>query len=825
MKAKRKSKPTPRSSKQMDEGTAAPPADAMVVPTALRRPKHAKPAHDLPPAPAKAASPNPRPAPRPAEITGEGRAEKVKPQRVGAKPAGSLAASPAALAQVSDPAEGAGHRHQPPKANSTKRAASSAPRPRTSSAPAESTVLTSGKARAARAGSSNVAGESGGARSLPDTGSPEQSGTEAATRVSATSIGKAEAAFVGNSRPEQRETAARSEATDFPPHQATEQAGTGSVDQEAPKPGQPDWDRLARNMGLFIQESGKAASAFLKPRETGEVSTSLGNDVSDLFKTLGQVAGHWMSDPSRVVQAQAAWSGQFIDLWSESLRRFSGGATQAPEPTEPIDKRFAAPEWRQNPVFDFMRQTYLMTTDWASTMVEEADTLDPKTREKARFYLRQVSSALSPSNFLATNPELLKETFDQSGENLVRGMRMLAEDIEAGKGELKIRQSDTSPFKLGVNMAVTPGKVVFRNELMELIQYAPSTPDVFRRPLLIVPPWINKFYVLDLNPEKSFVRWAVEQGLTVFVISWVNPDERHADKGFEAYMREGVFGALDAIEQATGERDVATIGYCVGGTLLAIGLAYMAARGEDRVSSSTFFTAQVDFRDAGDLKIFADEDQIQTLEAQMAEKGYLKGSKMANAFNMLRPNELIWSFVVNNYIKGKAPMAFDLLTWNSDSTRMPAANHAFYLRNCYLENKLTKGEMVIAGEKLDLGKVTIPVYNLATREDHIAPARSVFTGAKFFGGPTRYVLAGSGHIAGVVNPPAKAKYQYWADPPVEGSFEDWLKRATEHRGTWWPDWLSWLTAQAPDMVPARVPGTGKLPALCDAPGEYVRVQA
>ncbi len=602
-------------------------------------------------------------------------------------------------------------------------------------------------------------------------------------------------------------------------------AQPGREDAAAQKSAQPDWDRLARNMGLLVEETSKAASALLKPREAGTAAPTLGGDVSGLFKTLGQVAGHWMSDPARMVQAQAAWSGQFVNLWSEGLRRLSGAAPPSSEESQPSDKRFAAPEWRQNPVFDFLRQSYLMTTDWASTMVDEADTLDPQTRDKARFYLRQVSSALSPSNFLATNPELLKETFAQSGENLVRGMRMLAEDIEAGHGELKIRQSDASPFELGVNMAVTPGKVVYRNELIELIQYAPTTTEVFRRPLLIVPPWINKFYVLDLNPQKSFVRWAVEQGLTVFVISWVNPDERHADKGFEAYMRDGILAALDAIEQATGVRDAATIGYCVGGTLLAITLAYLAAKGEQRISSATFFTAQVDFRDAGDLKVFADEEQIQALEAQMAETGYLKGSKMANAFNMLRPNELIWSFVVNNYLKGKAPMAFDLLAWNADSTRMPAANHAFYLRNCYLGNKLTKGEMVIGGETLDLGRVEIPVYNLATREDHIAPARSVFTGAKFFGGPMRYVLAGSGHIAGVVNPPAKPKYQFWAGPPVEGSFEDWLTRATEYAGSWWPDWLAWLSAQAPDKVAARAPGTGKLPALCDAPGEYVRVQS
>ena len=466
----------------------------------------------------------------------------------------------------------------------------------------------------------------------------------------------------------------------------------------------------------------------------------------------------------------------------------------------------------------------MLTTRWADDLVRRADELDPHTRDKAGFYLKQVTSALSPSNFLATNPELLRTTLAESGENLVRGLKMMAEDIEAGKGQLRIRQADAAKFKLGVNLAMTPGKVVFRNELMELIQYSPSTPDVYKRPLLIVPPWINKFYILDLNPEKSFIRWAVAQGLTVFVVSWVNPDERHADKGFEAYMREGIFDALDAIEKATGERDVSAIGYCVGGTLLAVTLAFMAEIGDKRISSATFFTTQVDFRDAGDLKIFVDAEQLKMVENKMADTGYLEGAHMASAFNMLRPNDLIWSYWINNYLKGKEPMAFDLLVWNSDSTRMPAANHRFYLRHCYLQNDLTNDRMTIEGKTISLKKVTIPVYNLAAKEDHIAPARSVFTGAKYFGGPMRYVMAGSGHSAGVVNPADKPKYQYWTGPRPEGAFKDWVAHAKENPGSWWPDWISWITEQAPEKVPAREPGGGKLEPLGDAPGTYVRVK-
>jgi polyhydroxyalkanoate synthase len=586
----------------------------------------------------------------------------------------------------------------------------------------------------------------------------------------------------------------------------------------------PNVEALSRNIARFVEEGGKVFAAYLKPLESGEAKAGRGEEVAEIVTTLGRVAEYYAGDAQRAYQAQANLSRQFVDLWTSTLHRLNGEEAPPVAALDPGDKRFADPEWRTNPYFDFIKQAYVLTTRWADDLVRRADELDPHTRDKAAFYLKQVTSALSPSNFLATNPELLRTTLAESGENLVRGLHMMAEDIEAGHGHLRIRQSDAAKFKLGVNLAVTPGKVVFRNELMELIQYAPSTPDVLKRPLLIVPPWINKFYILDLNPEKSFIRWAVAQGLTVFVVSWVNPDERHADKGFEAYMREGIFAALDAIEAATGERDVAAIGYCVGGTLLAVTLAFMAEIGDKRISSATFFTTQVDFTDAGDLKVFVDAEQLKTVEHKMAETGYLDGSQMATAFNMLRPNDLIWSYWVNNYLKGKEPMAFDLLVWNSDSTRMPAANHRFYLRHCYLQNDLTKGRMVIEGKTINLKNVTIPIYDLATKEDHIAPARSVFNGAKFFGGPVRYVLSGSGHIAGVVNPADKPKYQFWSGGQPEGSFPDWLGAAKETPGSWWPDWIAWVTAQAPQNVAPREPGKGKLKPLGDAPGEYVKVR-
>jgi polyhydroxyalkanoate synthase len=587
----------------------------------------------------------------------------------------------------------------------------------------------------------------------------------------------------------------------------------------------PDFDALASNLAQLVEEGGKAVAAYVEARESGQARSDLPDEIEQAVKSVGRVAEYWMVDPVRAVQAQTALAGQFIDLWSLTLRRLYGETLPPVAEPAPGDKRFADKEWTANPIFDFLRQAYVITANWASELAARADDLDPHTRDKAQFYVRQITAALSPTNFVATNPELIRETFAQSGENLVRGMRMLAEDIKAGRGNLRIRQSDGSRFQLGVNMATTPGKVVYRNDLIELIQYAPSTPSVYKRPLLIVPPWINKFYILDLNPEKSFIRWAVSQGLTVFTISWVNPDERQAEKGFGAYMREGVFSALDVIGEITGEEKVTAIGYCVGGTLLSVALAYMAATGDERIDSATLFTTQVDFRDPGELRIFVDEEQISMIEHKMDERGYLEGSKMANAFNMLRPNDLIWSYWVNNYLKGKDPMPFDLLVWNSDSTRMPKANHSYYLRNCYLENNLTQGRMELEGITLDLSKVTIPIYDLAAREDHIAPAKSVFVGAQYFGGPVKYVMAGSGHIAGVVNPAEKPKYQFWSGGPPKGAFEDWVAAAQETPGSWWPDWIKWIDAQAPERVPAREPGSPKHPPIVDAPGDYVRMKS
>lgn len=586
-----------------------------------------------------------------------------------------------------------------------------------------------------------------------------------------------------------------------------------------------DPELFARNLARMIEEAGKAASAWSTPREKGEVHDAVPEPMVDMVKTFSTLTAYWLSEPSRALEAQTRLFASYMNIWTNAIRRTQGldqlGDTTRPEAG---DKRFQDPEWEQNAFFNFLKQVYLATSQWAKDLVENAEGLDEHTRHKASFYVNQLSHAISPSNFLLTNPELFRETVATNGDNLVRGMHMLAEDIAAGKGELKLRQADYSQFEIGKNIATTPGKVVARSELAEIIQYKAATKEVLKRPLLICPPWINKFYILDLNPKKSFIRWAVEQGHTVFVISWVNPDQRHGRMGWDDYVRDGIEFALETIEKVTGEKEANAIGYCVGGTLLAADLALMAQRGDERIRSATFLATQVDFTHAGDLKVFVDDEQVRALEHAMDEKGYLEGNRMATAFNMLRAGDLIWPYVVNNYLRGREPPPFDLLYWNADSTRMAAANHSYYLRNCYLENNLSQGRAVLCGKTLSLADVRTPVYNLATRDDHIAPARSVFAGSAFFGGPVEFVMAGSGHIAGVVNPPALEKYQYWTGEKPEGTLEDWILGARENPGSWWPHWQAWIEKQDNQRVPARRVGGGKLKALAEAPGEYVRAR-
>jgi polyhydroxyalkanoate synthase len=550
-------------------------------------------------------------------------------------------------------------------------------------------------------------------------------------------------------------------------------------------------------------------------------------DPLNLTRTFLDFTAKMMADPNKLMQAQIELWQQYMKLWQVTAQRMMG------QPVEPVaepakgDKRFADPAWKDEVVFDYLKQSYLLTARWLQGSIKEVEGVDDKTAQKVDFYTRQFIDAMSPSNFALTNPQVVKATIESKGENLLKGLQNLLTDLERGKGQLAIRQTDMTAFKVGENVATTPGKVVYQNDLMQLIQYAPTTAEVHKMPLLIVPPWINKFYILDLKPENSFIKWVVERGYTVFVISWVNPDARLAQLGFEDYIKLGPLAALDAIAKAIGERQVSAIGYCIGGTLMATTLALMAARGDERIAACTFFTAQVDFSEPGELGVFIDEDQLASVEELMSKRGYLEGSQMATTFNMLRANDLIWSFVVNNYLMGKDPFPFDLLFWNADATRMPGVMHSYYLRNMYQKNLLSKpGELVIDNVPIDLGKISIPVYLQAGKEDHIAPAKSVYKATQIFSGPVRFMLAGSGHIAGVVNPPRNKKYQHWLNETAKNppTLDEWKARAQEFPGSWWNDWDKWLSAISGPKVPARVPGEGGLPALEDAPGSYVKVR-
>ena len=581
------------------------------------------------------------------------------------------------------------------------------------------------------------------------------------------------------------------------------------------------WDELARNMVRLFDQGTKVLGS-LAERSNDAGPYSMAAEAGEATKSLGEIARQWVSEPGKLAAAQSELFKDYAELWGRSVRRYLGEEDVKPviEP-EPGDNRFKDPDWSNTQFFDFWKQAYLLTARWAEDLTRKTEGVDDKTKKRALFYLEQMLAALSPSNFALTNPEVVRATLATNAANLVQGMAHLAHDLEHSKDLLRISQTDLSAFEVGKNLAITPGKIVFQNELIQLIQYSPSTAEVFERPLLIVPPWINKFYILDLVPEKSFIKWAVAQGFTVFTVSWVNPDAKLSQKTFEDYMREGILAAVDAVTKQTGQKQINALGYCVGGTLLASTLAYMVAKKDHRIASATFLAAQVDFSEAGDLLVFIDDAQLNSLEEMMAEQGYLDGSRMAAVFNMLRPRDLIWPYVVNNYLLGKKPFPFDLLYWNADSTRLPAANHAFYLREFYHLNRLSKGELHLGGVKLNLSRIKIPIYELSTKEDHIAPASSVFIGSKLFGGPVRFVMAGSGHIAGVVNHPDKKKYQFWAGTPAN-SFAEWMKKATETPGSWWPDWAAWLAALSGPKIPARDPAAGPLKPIEDAPGSYVK---
>jgi polyhydroxyalkanoate synthase len=575
----------------------------------------------------------------------------------------------------------------------------------------------------------------------------------------------------------------------------------------------------------IASRSGELSGLYAEKFRTGEAFQEF--DPQGMAGQMQQLIQQAAIDPAPLIKEQSAFATDLAQLW----QRFATDIFSK-DKTEPIispakqDKRFKDEAWSENPVFDYLKQSYLLMSRYAEASVRGMQGIDPQAHKKAQFFTRQFVNALSPTNFVMTNPAVLQETMESGGTNLVHGLRNLVEDLERGDGRLSMKMVDLEAFRLGEDIANTLGEVVFQNDLMQLIQYAPSTPTVQRRPLLIIPPWINKFYILDLKPKNSFIKWCVDQGHTVFVIAWVNPGPELSAKNFADYLLEGPLAALDAIEQATGETEVNAIGYCIGGTLLASTLAYMAATNDKRIVAATFFTTLLDFTDVGDISVFIHEDKVKRIEAGMSSLGYMEGNSMAGAFNLLRENDLIWFFFVNNYLLGRKPAAFDILYWNSDSTRMPAAMQSYYLRNMYLQNRLREpGGITLANVPIDLRRIDIPVYFLSTLDDHIAPWQSTFAGTKLVSGPVRFVLGASGHVAGVINPPSANKYGYWTNDTLKQGADAWLKGATYNDGSWWSDWAQWIAEFGDGRVEARKPGDGKLAPIERAPGSYVAVRA
>ncbi|MDP1618387.1 class I poly(R)-hydroxyalkanoic acid synthase [Phenylobacterium sp.] len=665
----------------------------------------------------------------------------------------------------------------------------------------------------------------------PKTSAPKSKATrKAADKAAATPVeAKAASARKTTPKPPRKPRS----AAPPPPQQEPAQAASQAKPQDAPSPAVfPDLTaeqrRLLENLSTNLARAAMTAQGAIAEAALRQADrpAALSPDPFHIGPSLTEVMGKLASQPDRLVRAQADLLTRYMDLWQATARRMAG---ETPDPVaQPPkgDKRFLDPDWSENPVFDVMKQSYLVTADWLQGLVGGVEGVEPISRRRVEFFMKLLTDAFSPTNFLASNPTAMREIMATGGESLVRGMENFAADLARGGGQLAISQTDYEQFKIGENVATAPGKVVFQNELLQLVQFSPSTKTVHEIPLIIFPPWINKFYILDLRPDNSMIRWLADQGITVFVASWVNPDKSLAGKTFEDYLRQGIYEATDAVMKQAGVDRVNAVGYCIGGTLLSAALAHMAAKKDSRIASATFFAAQQDFSEAGDLLLFTDESWLKDLEQKMdAEGGVLSGQAMADTFNVLRSNDLIWSFFVNNYLMGKEPRPFDLLFWNSDQTRMPKALHMFYLRQFYGQNALAKGELELGGVRLDLGAVKTPVYVQSSKEDHIAPAVSVYRGARLFGGPTTFTLSGSGHIAGVVNPPSAKKYQHWTFDQLPESLADWQANAVETPGSWWPHWIEWLKGYSGDMVPARDPAKGPFKPIEDAPGSYVQVKS
>jgi polyhydroxyalkanoate synthase len=591
-------------------------------------------------------------------------------------------------------------------------------------------------------------------------------------------------------------------------------------------PAAPDRDETARVLQQVADRSAKLLSDFAKKDHAASLSAAASDELG-IAKAYMDLYSRMLANPASLAAFSTNLMIDYMQLWQSSWMKMMGIQSTPVVTPAKGDSRFKDDDWSSNFLFDYIKQSYLITARHIQSTVSGVEGLPPESEKKVAFFTRQYIDALSPSNFAMTNPQVLRETVSSGGQNLLKGLNNLLADIDKGDGSLRISMTDEKAFKLGQNVATTPGKVVFQTELMQLIQYLPTTKEAYKTPLVIIPPWINKYYILDLRPTNSFIKFALDQGHSVFVLSWVNPDARLAQMGFDDYMKQGPLAALDAVEKATGESKVNFIGYCLGGTLLGATLGYLAGKKQlGRINSATFFVSLLDFSAPGELGVFIDEAQVESLEKKMNERGYLEGTEMASTFNVLRANDLVWSFVINNYLMGKAPFPFDLLYWNSDATRMPAKMHSYYLRNMYMKNLLgVPGGINMDGVPVDLSKVKVPSYFISTAEDHIAPWKTTYKGSKYLGGDVRFVLGGSGHIAGIVNPPAAKKYHYWTNDARPETADEWFSTATQKPGSWWDDWQAWMDKiNRGEKVPARKPGDGELKVLEDAPGSYVMLR-
>lgn len=553
---------------------------------------------------------------------------------------------------------------------------------------------------------------------------------------------------------------------------------------------------FSHDMGAILERLKPLFARYVQKHEGADMSTHSFNPAQ--FQNL--IQDYWQSairNPNKLLDINLEYFQNMALLCHEMTRKLMGEKIDPVETTEKADRRFRDPLWQDSFAFDFIRQSYLLTSGWLQKSVRNVDGLPSKERDRLDFYTRQFVDAMAPSNFAMTNPEVLRETLNTNGDNLLRGLENLVEDLERGEGDLEISKTQYEKFKIGENIATTKGGVIFENDLIQIIQYEPTTKTVHKTPLLIVPPWINKYYILDLRPDNSFVKWAVDEGHTVFVMSWVNPDKKLAKKTFEDYMTEGLLCAIDVVTKATGEKSANVVGYCIGGTLLATTLAYMAGKKMDKkIASATFLTTLIDFNQAGDLGLFVDDNHLKLIDEKMEKTGILEGADLRHTFSLLRANDLIWSFVVNNYMMGKEPFPFDLLYWNDDSTNMPAAMHGFYLRNMYRDNKLCKIDgITIDKVKIDVRKIKVPSYFISTKEDHIAPWKSTYDGMMLLDGDKTFVLSASGHVAGIINPPAANKYHYWVNPEIDDREypDEWLAKAKQEKGSWWSHWAAWVT--------------------------------